>query len=118
MLYLLIAVLILILLTAAGFLYERRAEQAHAYPRKPPGCWVDLDGYRLHLLCMGEKRPGQPTVVLESGHGDWSAGWRKVQPEIARFARVCAYDRAGFGWSDPGRLPRTPLNLSVSCMRC
>ncbi len=60
---------------------------------------------------MGEKRPGVPTVILEAGHSDWSHCWPTVQPEIARFTRVVAYDRAGFGWSDPGPKPRSPLQL-------
>jgi pimeloyl-ACP methyl ester carboxylesterase len=47
---------------------------------------------------MGE---GEPTVVLEAGAGGFSAMWALVQPEVARFARVCAYDRAGYAWSDP-----------------
>jgi len=29
-----------------------------------------------------------------------------VQPEIAKATRVCSYDRAGHGWSDPGPEPR------------
>jgi pimeloyl-ACP methyl ester carboxylesterase len=46
-------------------------------------------------------------VILESGLGDASISWRKVQPEIAKFARVCSYDRAGIGYSDSSPQPRT-----------
>jgi pimeloyl-ACP methyl ester carboxylesterase len=46
-------------------------------------------------------------VVLESGLADSLDQWRSVQPDIARFARVCSYDRAGYGYSDPGPMPRT-----------
>jgi pimeloyl-ACP methyl ester carboxylesterase len=63
------------------------------------------------MYAMGERRPDHPTVILEAGHSDWSHCWPRVQPEIARVARVVAYDRAGFGWSDPGPRPRTPLRL-------
>lgn len=63
-----------------------------------------MGGYRLHLYCTGK---GSPTVILESGYGGSSLDWFEVQPEISKFARVCSYDRAGYGWSDPGPQPRT-----------
>src|SRR4051794_36861290 len=50
----------------------------------------------LNLYCTGE---GSPTVILESGMGVPAYGWFKVQPEVAKFRRVCSYDRAGYGWS-------------------
>jgi pimeloyl-ACP methyl ester carboxylesterase len=59
---------------------------------------VDVGGYRLHLKCMGA---GSPTVVIEAGLGGSSDGWIKVMPEVAKFTRVCGYDRAGEGKSDP-----------------
>ena len=70
----------------------------------PPGKLIDLGGYRLHLNCTGNKGP---TVVLIAGAGDFSFDWSLVQANIAQFARVCSYDRAGFAWSDPGPIPRT-----------
>lgn len=57
-------------------------------------------GRHLNLVCLGR---GAPTVVLESGMGDDSLAWRKVQARIATFTRVCAYDRAGYGLSDAAR---------------
>jgi len=30
-----------------------------------------------------------------------------VLTEVAKFTQACAYDRAGFGWSEPGPLPRS-----------
>lgn len=99
------------LLLSGGYLYEKWARK-DAYPRfQPPGRRVDIGGRRLYALVQGERRPAQPLVVLEAGHGDWSKCWRNVQPEIARFARVLSYDRAGSGWSDPGPLPRTPERM-------
>jgi len=59
---------------------------------------VDVGGYQLHLKCTGE---GSPTVVLEAGLGGSSDGWVKVMPDVAKFTRVCAYDRSGEGKSDP-----------------
>lgn len=58
----------------------------------------------MHIDCTGE---GTPTVILDSGLGDSYLSWRKVQPEIAKFTRVCSYDRAGLGYSDPSSQPRT-----------
>ena len=59
---------------------------------------VDIGGRDLFLHCTGE---GSPTVILEAGFGDTSGIWDKVQPEVARTTRVCSYDRAGLGQSDP-----------------
>ena len=76
-------------------------------PFAPPGKLVDIGGWRLHLNCSGESKPQQPTVILEAGIGDFSVEWSLVQPSVARFARVCSYDRADDGWSDYGPSPRT-----------
>src|SRR5438105_1490520 len=76
-------------------------------PFPPPGRLVDVGGWRLHLNCTGTPDKSQPTVVLEAGIGDFSVEWSLVQPDVARFARVCSYDRAGDGWSDLGPHPRT-----------
>ena len=62
-----------------------------------------VDGRKLNFRCQGR---GTPTVLLESGFGADSTAWYKVQPDLARQTRVCAYDRAGYGHSDPGPLPR------------
>lgn len=62
-----------------------------------PGRMVDIGGGReLHIDCIGQ---GSPTVVLEAGLGDSSLVWSLVQPEIAKTARVCSYDRSGTAWS-------------------
>jgi pimeloyl-ACP methyl ester carboxylesterase len=88
-----------------------RAQRDTAPPLPPPGRLVDVGGWRLHLDCRGTARAGQPTVILEAGAGDFSAEWSLVQPRVATFARVCAYDRAGDGWSDLGPHPRTMRQL-------
>jgi pimeloyl-ACP methyl ester carboxylesterase len=62
-----------------------------------PGQSWDVGGYRLHLNCTGS---GSPTVVLQSGLGEFSASWARIAPAVGRNTRVCAYDRAGQGWSD------------------
>ena len=70
----------------------------------PLGKMVDLGGYRIHLYCTGS---GKQTVVLSSGGGDFSFVWYLVQQKLQTSARVCSYDRAGSGWSDPGPQPLT-----------
>lgn len=64
-----------------------------------PGRLVDVGGHQLHLDCQGR---GRPTVVLEGPAVVPSAAWALVQREVAARARVCAYDRAGLGWSESG----------------
>jgi pimeloyl-ACP methyl ester carboxylesterase len=64
----------------------------------PSGNRVDIGGRALFISCTGT---GSPTVVLEAGSGSASNTWFSVQPEVARFTRVCSYDRAGLGRSDP-----------------
>ena len=88
-----------------------RAQTDTVPPLPPPGRLIDLGGWQLHLHCTGAARTGQPTVVLEAGAGGFSVDWSLVQPEVARFARVCAYDRAGSGWSDLGPRPRTQRQI-------
>jgi pimeloyl-ACP methyl ester carboxylesterase len=81
-----------------------RAELKAKYP--PPGQMVDVGGYQLHVNCQGASEPGVPTVVLEAGAGEFSLTWDQVQRQVAEFARVCTYDRAGLGWSERGPNPR------------
>ena len=73
---------------------------------------VDLGGHRLHVNCTGK---GTPTVVVETGLGDFSFDWILVQNQVASFTRICTYDRAGYAWSDPGPKPRTfdQINLEL-----
>lgn len=67
-------------------------------------------GETIHIKCMGA---GSPTVILTAGAGDWSAAWRKVQPEIAKTTRVCAWDRPGFGFSRGTRQPQDVMNTTA-----
>jgi pimeloyl-ACP methyl ester carboxylesterase len=63
-----------------------------------PGKLYPVEGFNMHLFCTGV---GDPTVILEAGLGDDSRIWGTVQPELSKLTRVCSYDRAGLGWSDP-----------------
>ena len=81
-----------------------------------PGQSYDVGGYRLHLNCTGS---GSPTVVLKSGLGEFSASWARIAPAVAGTTRVCAYDRAGQGWSDDSpHAPRTACRSPPICTRC
>jgi pimeloyl-ACP methyl ester carboxylesterase len=95
---------VLILLHAVTVVAQSQSAQP---PFPPPGKLVDVGGWRLHLNCTGEARASQPTIILEPGLGDFSVEWSLVQPSVAKFARVCSYDRAGDGWSELGPHPRT-----------
>jgi len=64
---------------------------------------VDIGGRKLNLYCTGT---GSPTVILEAGGGESSLDWRFVQPQLTKTTRTCSYDRAGYGFSDRGPLPR------------
>lgn len=75
----------------------------------PPGELVVAGGRQMHLFCQGQ---GSPAVILESGIPGTSLGWASVIEDIASFARVCAYDRAGYGWSEAGTEPRTISNIT------
>jgi len=66
-----------------------------------PGQLVDVDGYRMHILCLGDSEPGGPTVVIDAGDADFSLDWMPIQDRLAVSTRACVYDRAGYGWSDP-----------------
>lgn len=80
---------------------------ADAYP--PPGMYIGIGNHHLHLRCAGV---GAPAVIFDSGLGGTSLDWVKVQPDVSEFTRVCSYDRAGYGWSDPGPYPRTSQRLA------
>lgn len=76
------------------------------YDIPAPGQLVDLGGgYHLHINCEGDVNSPH-TVILDAGLGDWSTHWTAVQNLLKQEYRVCSYDRAGYGWSDPGPRPR------------
>src|SRR5687768_12978878 len=100
----------LIVITAiTGATYQWAATRKELAATPPPGRLVDIGGHRLHIWCTGE---GAPSVVLETGLGGSSVDWGFVQPEVARFTRVCSYDRAGMGYSDAGLSPRTARRIA------
>ena len=101
--------LIIVLLLAIGYIYQRRTTAADFAQFPPPGQRVDVGGFSLHIYCTGE---GGPTVVVDTGMGDFSTGWQGIQPEVSRSVRICTYDRAGYGWSDSSPYPRTGAQMA------
>ncbi|MBL1142595.1 MAG: alpha/beta hydrolase [Proteobacteria bacterium] len=74
-----------------------------------PGQLINIGSHRLHIHCVGE---GTPSVIIDSGIGGFSLEWSKIQDSLSTNARICSYDRAGYGWSDPGPRPRTTARIS------
>jgi pimeloyl-ACP methyl ester carboxylesterase len=89
-----------IVMIVAALLQTMVAQTSSESRFPPPGKLVDVGGYRVHLNCTGE---GNPTVMIV-GAG-YSFDWSLVQPEVAKFTRVCTYDPSGSVWSDPGPTP-------------
>ena len=97
-----------------------QTEDLRLLPYIAPGQLVDIGGRRINLYCTGS---GAPTVVLMAGISSWSPVWYKTQPVIAQKNRVCAFDRAGFGFSDPASRPQglsdtvTDLHAALTAAR-
>src|SRR5579862_3586494 len=100
---------VLILAGITGATYQAITSRRELAANPPPGEMVDVGGYRLHIWCMGE---GSPAVILDTGLGGSLLDWGFVQPEVAKFTRVCAFDRAGMGFSDLGPTPRTSRRIA------
>jgi pimeloyl-ACP methyl ester carboxylesterase len=99
-----------LLLAAVGGGYQtvRGAADANAYPMT--GQLIDVGGHRLHLHCTGS---GSPTVVIQPGGGDFSSGMAWIAPAVASKTRVCVYDRAGRGWSEPAESPQDATQIAT-----
>jgi pimeloyl-ACP methyl ester carboxylesterase len=91
--------LFILVLLAAGTIYQQIGTMIDARTFPPPGQIVEVDGTRIHVLCTGA---GERTFVLDAGLGAWSFEWYRIQPALARLGRVCAFDRSGLGWSEAG----------------
>ena len=75
----------------------------------PPGQLVDVGSHKMHIQCVGS---GGPTVVMDAGLGGTILDWSRVQPLVAGFTRVCAYDRSGYGWSEASPNPRSSVHIA------
>lgn len=103
----LIIMILIAVMACIGAIYQAIGnwKDARRFPQK--GRLVQAGTTKLNIICSGASGTGKPTVILEAGAGSPARVWGKVQPEIARFTRVCSYDRAGLGWSEPASTPRT-----------
>ncbi|MEM7027554.1 MAG: alpha/beta hydrolase [Pseudomonadota bacterium] len=86
----------------------------HAEEKPYPGELYDIGTHRLHMNCVGN---GAPTVIIDSGAGGFSLEWINIQNNLAEHTRVCSYDRAGLGFSDPGPMPRTTAQIVFELKR-
>jgi pimeloyl-ACP methyl ester carboxylesterase len=98
--------IVLTALLLLGYCFEQIAEWRSAKRGSVPGRLVNVGSHRLHLFCQGS---GDPTVVIEQGAGEPSRLWWPIQQQIADFAHVCTYDRAGYSHSEAG-----PRSRSIS----
>jgi pimeloyl-ACP methyl ester carboxylesterase len=108
--WLIYPVIAVLALASVGGGYEtvRAAADAQAYPMT--GQLIDVGGHRLHLSCTGS---GSPTVVLQPGAGEMSLNLGWITPAVARDTRVCVYDRAGRGWSEPADTPQNGNQIAT-----
>lgn len=88
---------LLVISVAACSLFNATVVRLFWRLHPPAGQMVMVGQYKMHINCLGN---GSPTLVLETGLGDDALIWKGVQSTLAHTTRVCAYDRAGFGWSD------------------
>jgi pimeloyl-ACP methyl ester carboxylesterase len=101
--WILIPMTSVLMLASIGATYANIELALDSVHKAAPGKLYNVDGHRLHLDCQGH---GSPTVVLSNGLGGTSAGWARITGTVAATTRVCAYDRAGQGWSDEAASPR------------
>jgi pimeloyl-ACP methyl ester carboxylesterase len=99
----------LLALAVIAAIYQVVATQIDQRTYPPSGEMVDVGTHTLHINCLGE---GGPTVILEAANLGMSAHWVRVQQQLAQTTRVCAYDRAGMGWSEAGPEPRDAKQIS------
>jgi hypothetical protein len=104
------SVLGLATLIALGGSYQTIGESIDRRTHTPREPLINVGGHGLYLSCIGS---GSPTVVLESGLGEASTYWEWIAPAIAADTRVCVYDRAGRGWSEPASLPQDGVDVAT-----
>ena len=103
-------VVILVAVLAGSSAFNAIALHYYWAYNSPPGAFYSVNGHRMHINCTGS---GSPTIILEAGLGNDSLTWGGVQPVLSSTTRVCSYDRAGFGWSDPLPVPRDADHIAA-----
>jgi pimeloyl-ACP methyl ester carboxylesterase len=108
--WLIVSVLAVLTVASIGATFANVSE-AHVRRTFPaPGATYDVNGHRMHLWCQGQ---GTPTVVLFSGLGEISTSWAHVTNQVRTTTRVCAYDRAGQGWSEDVATPEDGIQAAA-----
>lgn len=93
-----------LILILAGLNINQRITLARTRQMYPAlGKLVEVDDRRMHIHCLGS---GAPTVVIDAGNGSFSVEWMPIQEQLSQSVRTCAFDRSGYGWSEPGPEPR------------
>lgn len=111
--FLTVVALVLVTVSIAVLVESVRSHrEGREFP--PRGELIDIGGRSLHLDCRGE---GLPVVVIDAGAQDWSTAWQRPQAALAQHTRVCTYDRAGLGWSDPSPGPHDGLRMVEDLQR-
>ena len=90
-------------------LYVLLGANVYAAEDEPPGRMVNVGTHNMHIHCIGQ---GQPTVVFDAGLGGSMLDWSRVQPLVADYTTVCAYDRSGYGWSETSKTPRSSRHIA------
>jgi pimeloyl-ACP methyl ester carboxylesterase len=93
----------LVLLASAPALAAPGAETIPDSFAAPATQVVLGDGRAINLRCSGQ---GERVVLFEAGTNADSSTWYRVLPMLQGQTRACAYDRAGYGFSDEGPMPR------------
>lgn len=101
--------LVVAVTVGAGAAYEYIGQAVDRAAIAPPGRLVNVGNGTMHVYCEGH---GGPTILLEAGATGFAQTWAWVQRDLARGGRVCAYDRAGLGWSGPADEPHDGLSTA------
>jgi pimeloyl-ACP methyl ester carboxylesterase len=108
--WLLYPVFAALLLASIGGAYETVSEAVDPTDNSITSELIDVGGHSLHLRCSGS---GSPTVILEPGAGEMSAGLAWIEPAVADDTTVCVYDRAGRGWSEAADAPQDAAEIAT-----
>ncbi|HEY2447154.1 MAG TPA: alpha/beta hydrolase [Rhizomicrobium sp.] len=84
-------------LLVTGAIYQLVGTVLDGKLAPPASDMVSVNGHKIHLICMGE---GPRSFVLDAGAAIGAVEWWRLQTRLARAGRVCAFDRAGLGWSE------------------
>lgn len=91
-------------LIVIAFLLSLAACQDESQAKPTVEGTFDVGGFKLYLHCLDQRavKSPAPLVILQHGIGRRasSAMWRDVQSQVAEFAPVCRFDRAGVGNSE------------------